>query len=53
MPKEPVANPKSRVESALIPYVTYRLVTTTILITGAIFLLFFLSVCARVEVTTH
>jgi hypothetical protein len=37
---EAVANPKSRVEPALIPYVTNLLVTTTTLITGAIFFLF-------------
>jgi hypothetical protein len=33
--------------------VTSHLVTTTILVTGAIFFVFSLSVCARVEVTTN
>ena len=39
MSTEPVVNPKPRVEPDLIPYVTNRPVTTTILVTGANFFL--------------
>ena len=42
-----VANPKSRVDPTLIPYVKTLLVMTTTLITGAIFFFVF-KVCARV-----
>ena len=49
MSTEPVVNPKSRVVPALIPYVTNRLVTTTILVIGAIFIFFLKCVCAYVQ----